>query len=477
MKYDYDLIVVGGGAGGFVSAKLANGLGAKTAIIEKNKIGGQCTWYGCIPSKALIKAGQMAHCFRQLDSFGLKPANPLSIDSSGVMAHVRSVVNRVYNSHLPESFGQIGINIFFGTPEFADHHHIKLDGKIFSSKNFIISTGSRAFIPPIEGINEIPYLINDTLFDLEVLPGSMIILGGGPIGIELAQALNRLGVKVTIVEMMDRILFREDKELGGRLSEILKKEGLNLLTGTKAIKFSMKDGKIILTVQNKGKQNTDISADAALIAVGRSPNIEGLSLEKAGIQYTRNGITTDNNLRTTPSNIYACGDVVGPYQFSHIAEYQAVTAVTNMLLPIKKSIDYKNIIWCTYTDPEFAHAGLTEEEARVLYGDKIKIFSVEYNKIDRGKVDLAGEGIAKFICDDKSKLIGAHILGERAGEIIHEAQLAKSLEIPFYKIQSIVHAYPSYSDVLKQSAKLCYIDKLRNNKILKIINSFLGEKK
>lgn len=472
MKYDYDLIVIGGGAGGFVSAKLANGLGKKTAIIEKSKLGGQCTWHGCIPSKALIKAGKVINDLKKMGDFGLRLKTPLSIETNNVMPYVRSIVNKVYNSHLPESFEETGINIISGEPSFADNHHIKINEKILSAENFMISTGSRAFIPPIDGINEVPYLINDTFFGLKVLPGSMIILGGGPIGIELAQALSRLGVNVTVVEMMDRILFREDKELGERLSEKLKNEGLNLLTGTKALKISM-DRKIKLKVENKEKQNYDISADSVLIAAGRVPNIEDLELEKAGVQYTKNGISTDNRLKTTASNIFACGDVVGPYQFSHIAEYQAVAAVTNMFLPVRKSIDYRNIIWCTFTDPELAHAGLTEEEARSEYGDKIKIYRMGYDKIDRGKVDLTGEGIAKFICDGKYNLIGAHILGERAGEIIHEAQLAKTLGIPFNKIQSVIHAYPSYSDVLKQSAKLCYIDNLRNNFFIKTLKSIL----
>ncbi|MEW6086889.1 MAG: FAD-dependent oxidoreductase [bacterium] len=472
-KFDYDLIVIGGGAGGFVSAKLANGLGVKTAIVEKNKIGGQCTLHGCIPSKAFIKASRVLNNLKRMGDFGLRLKSPLSIETNSVMSHVRSIVNKVYNSHLPESFEQIGINIFSGGPSFIDNHHIKVNEKILSAEHFMISTGSRAFIPQIDGINEIPYLINDTFFGLELLPSSIIILGGGPVGIELAQALKRFGTSVTVVEMAERILSREDRELAERLAGVLMKEGLSILTGTMAAKLSLKEGKISLTVRNKEKHSYDISADAFLIAAGRSPNVEGLDLEKAGVQYDKSGIKTDNRLRTSASNIYACGDVVGPYQFSHIAEYQAVIAVTNMLLPVKKSVNYKNVIWCTYTDPEFAHAGLTEEEARAEYGDKTKIYRVEYGKIDRGKTDLAGEGMAKFICDGRMNLVGAHILGERSGEIIHEAQAAKSMGIPFHKIQSVIHAYPSYSDVLKQSAKLCYIDRLRNNYFLKILNSIL----
>lgn len=476
-KYDYDLIVIGGGAGGFVASKLANGLGKKVTMIERRKLGGDCTNYGCIPSKALIHTSSIAYHSNNLRKYGLDTSSSLNINTDNVMAHVRSVVQKVYIGHQPEMFERLGIDVLFGKPQFIDNHSIELDGKTLSAKTFIVATGSSAFIPPIEGIHSIPYLTNETIFDLEKLPKSMAVLGGGPIGIELASALNRLGVEIAVIEMNDHILAREDKEMVQILTERLKEEGLHIMTKTRAIKFSRENEKIVLAVEDENDRRGEIKADSLLVAIGRKANVEGLNLEKAGVEYTLKSIKTDNKLRTTSKNIYACGDVVGPYQFSHMAEYQAVIATRNALLPIKMKANYDNVAWCTFTDPELAHAGLTEQEARAKYGESIKVYRHEYRNIDRGKTDVSETGISKFICNPKGRLIGAHILGNRAGDLIHEAQLAKFLGIPFYKLYSVIHIYPTFTDIIKQPSKLCYIDRLQSNIFLKVLRAFFGKKK
>ena len=258
-----------------------------------------------------------------------------------------------------------------------------------------------------------------------------------------------------------------------RLSQKLTEDGMSLLTGCQPQKISMKEGQITLVLQDNKNQTKEIQAEAVLVAIGRQANVEGLSLENAGIEYTLKGIRTDPTLRTTAPNIYACGDVVGPYRFSHMAEYQALIAAQNALFPFKKRVDYRDVAWSVFTDPEIAHAGLTEEEARAAYGDKIKIYRYEYSNIDRGRTDAAGFGMSKFICDPKGRLLGAHILGARAGEIIHEAQVAKSLGLPFYKLYSVIHIYPTFTDMVKHPAKLCYIDRLRNNPFLRLLRKFL----
>ena len=472
-KFDYDLIVIGGGAGGFVSSKLASGLGKRVAMIEKDKLGGECTLYGCIPSKTLIRASQLAREIRNSKRYGLAIEPPPHINTDGVMPHVRSVVQSVYDSHLPAVFQKLGIDVLFGPPRFVDNHQIELDGKRLSARRFIITTGSSPLIPPIEGIETIPYLTNETIFSLEKLPPSLIVLGGGPIGAELASAFNLLGVDVSLVHKYDRILNREDRELVERLSQKLTEDGMNLLTGCQPQKFSIRDGQITLTLLDAKNQAKEVQAGALLMAIGRKANVEGLSLENAGIEYTLKGIRTDPTLRTTAPNIYACGDVVGPYRFSHMAEYQALIAAQNALFPFKKRVDYRDVAWSVFTDPEIAHAGLTEEEARAAYGDKIKIYRYEYSNIDRGRTDAAGFGMSKFICDPKGRLLGAHILGARAGEIIHEAQVAKSLGLPFYKLYSVIHIYPTFTDMVKHPAKLCYIDRLRNNPFLRLLRKFL----
>jgi pyruvate/2-oxoglutarate dehydrogenase complex dihydrolipoamide dehydrogenase (E3) component len=393
------------------------------------------------------------------------------------MHYVRGAVKKVYDSHPASAFEKLGIDVLFGEPKFLDSHHISMGDKVLSAKKFMIATGSSAFIPPIEGLASVPYLSNENLFDLETLPPSMIILGAGPIGMEMASALNHLGVAVTVVEMAERIMIREDEELTRLLADHLVAEGISILTGTKAVRAAQKDGGITLTVEDAQKQRRELRAASVLVAVGRKPNVEGMDLEKAGIQYSPKGITTDEFLRTTAPNILACGDVVGPYQFSHMTEYQAVTAVRNAFLPFRKKVNYDTVAWCTFTDPEFAHAGLTESEARERHGDAISVYRYEYKNTDRGRTDLADFGRAKFICDKRGRLVGAHILGERAGELIHEAQLLRHLDLSFTKIAPMIHIYPTFTDVVRQPAKLLYVDRLRNNPVLKLLAMVLGKKK
>ncbi|MBI3815164.1 MAG: FAD-dependent oxidoreductase [Nitrospinae bacterium] len=473
-KYDYDLIIIGGGAAGFVSAKVARGFGKTVAMIEKGKLGGECTNYGCIPSKSLIRAARAAHEMKNLDKLGLKLDAPLSFNTDNVMSHVRSIVQKVYNTHLPESFKSLGIDVIFGSPQFLDNHRIKIGEKILSADKFIVSTGSSPSIPPVDGINEAPYLTNNTIFSLDKLPASLIVMGGGPIGIELSSAFNRLNVEVTVVEMLDRILIKEDKELSDKLAERLKSEGLKIMTSAKAVRVSKSNGKIRLSVEEKEGAIKEIDAEGILVATGRKPNTEGLALEKAEVKYNNKGIEVNDRLQTSANNIYACGDVVGHYQFSHIAEYHGVIACSNAFLPIKKRVDYRNVIWCTFTDPELAHAGLTEDEAREAYGNNIKILHYDYSKFDRARTDMEEFGMSKIILDNSGKVLGVHILGTHASEIIHEVQLAKHFNIPFGKIWEAIHIYPSYSDVIRQPSKYYYAERLRNNPFIKLINIFLS---
>jgi pyruvate/2-oxoglutarate dehydrogenase complex dihydrolipoamide dehydrogenase (E3) component len=472
--FDYDVVVIGAGSAGLVACKLANGLGKRVALIEKRKIGGDCTWTGCIPSKTLIKSAYMAHQMRRLEQFGLQPKKPIELNADKVMAHVREVVEADAAGHPPESYQAEGIDVLFGGPKFLDNRRIKLNDKVISSNKFVVCTGSQPLIPPIEGLDKVTYLTNETIFDLKTLPKSMIVLGAGPIGIELSAALNRLCVKVSVILRSSQILKKEDKELADRLMEILQEEGVRILTKTKTAGFAHGNGKIVADVEDQ-QGRRQIEAESVLVAVGRRPNTSELALEKAGVEFNEQGIVVDKHLRTTAKNIYACGDVVPPYLFTHMAEYEAIVATTNACfgLPIKKT-NYENVLWCTYTDPELAHAGLTEQQAREQYGDKIRVYRWEHKDVDRAKTDLAQNGLSKFVCDKKGKLLGIHILGHGAAELMHEAQLAKSIGLPFNKIASVIHAYPSYSDAVRQPAKRCYIDSLQNNFLLKLIKKIKG---
>ncbi|MBL7184926.1 MAG: FAD-dependent oxidoreductase [Phycisphaerae bacterium] len=474
--FDYDVVVIGAGSGGLVACKVANGLGKKTALIEKRKLGGDCTWFGCIPSKTLIKSANIAHQTTRLREFGLEPSVPVELNASNVMAHVRAVVQADADGHPPQTLEAEGINVLFGAGRFLDSHNLMAGEKKISSRRFVICTGSHPFIPPIQGLGEIPYLTNETIFDLEALPRSMIVLGAGPIGIELSAALNRLGVKVTIIQRSANVLQRDDAELVDRLIQILRHEGVEILTETKTKEFTRRGSKIIAEIEDE-KGQRQIKAESVLVSVGRRPNLDGLDLEKAGVEFDSAGVKVDRHLKTSANNIYACGDVVPPYLFTHIAEYEAIIATTNACfgLPLKKT-NYDNVLWATYTDPELAHAGLTEEQARRRYGDKIRIYRWEHKDVDRAKTDLAQNGLSKFICDNKGRLWGIHILGHGATELMHEAQLVKSLGLPFSKIASVIHAYPSYSDAVRQPAKRCYIDILQNNFFIKLLKKIVPGK-
>jgi pyruvate/2-oxoglutarate dehydrogenase complex dihydrolipoamide dehydrogenase (E3) component len=478
-KFDYDLVVLGAGSGGISATNIGVSLGKRVALVEKRKIGGDCTWFGCVPSKALIKSSQIAHQVEQLKKYGLQLTGTSTVNTDQVMAHVRSVRQKVYQEERPEVFEEKGVNVLIGEPKFLDNNRIKVGDKVISSKAFIISTGSSPFVPSIEGLGEIPYLTNETIFDLDILPKSVVILGGGPIGIEMASALNRLGVDITVLQRREHILPREDPELVEILTQRLEEEGIKILTKTNAVKFSQEGTKIAVTIQRTEKATDQIKSDSILVAVGRTPNVAGLDLEKAGVEYSPKGIVTNGKLQTTAKNIYAIGDVLGGYKFSHVAEYHASIAVPNAILPlpVKRKVNYTNVLWATFTDPEFARAGYTEAEAREKYGHGVLVYRYHYDQVDRAKTDLAQIGMSKFVCTKKGKLLGIHILGERAAELLHEAQLAKTLKVSFAKISTMIHVYPTYGDVVKRPAGHYYADRVQSNVFVRILGKILLKKK
>ncbi len=468
MNTNYDLIVIGGGAAGLVAAKLAHGLGKRVAIVEHAKLGGDCTWNGCVPSKTLINISHMIAATKKADNFLKQPITE-PIDSVKIMAYIRSKRNEIYQTHTPEMLKNAGIDTFFGDPQFVDQTTITMQNQTLHAKNFIIATGSRPFIPDIEGLSDVSYLTNETIFELPQLPKSMIILGGGPISIELACALNNLGVHVTIIEKAATILPKEDAELSSMLAEHMRANGIDIHTSVTATKVFNKNG---ITCVGTQPDNTtiELSVESLLVAVGRKPNIENLNLAAIGVNTTKHGITVNSTLQTSAKNIYACGDVVGPYQFSHMAEYQAAIAGQNACIPLfKKHVNYNHTIWVTFSDPEFAIAGLNEAQARTEYGDTIQIFRMPYSALDRAKIDDATFGLLKIICDKKGYILGAHILGARAGELIHEIQVGKYYNKRIWDFYGPIHAYPTYSELIKQIAKKAYIQKLQNNVILRWI--------
>jgi len=472
MKYDFDLTVIGAGAAGLVASTSGAFFGAKTALIEKSRLGGDCTWYGCIPSKALLKSAQAFSSAKKLDIFGLSATNCI-FDTSKVMAHVRSVIEEVSTHHPVEVFEKRGIKTFFGMPKFIDNKTIELNNQRISSRRFIIATGSRPLIPDIEGLSGIDYLTNENVFNLDVLPKSLVVLGAGAIGVELAQAFSMLGAHVSIVELFENILYREDTDVSRCLADIFISGGINVYTQTKVKRVCRDSNLTTLILKDKDEKEFSLSCEKLLVATGRVSNANDLNFEGIGLEYTSQNIKTDNTLRTNIPNIYAAGDCAGPYRFSHMAEYQAILAAINALFPFKVKTDYENVVWCTFTQPEVAHLGLTEEEARARHKN-IKIYKADYKDNDRAVTDLEKEGFSKVICDRKGRILGAHIIGVRAGELIHEYALLKKEKLKLRSLSSLTHAYPTFSQLVKKTADSFYLDKFSSKWFKAIFKMLAG---
>lgn len=475
-RFDYDLIVIGAGSGGISSAILSNNLGKTTALVEKQKIGGECTWTGCVPSKALIRAAETAHKVQQMQRLGLRSEATASLNTDGVMDHVRSVIQQVYEEETPQVFEDKGIDVYIGGAEFVDPHTIKTGDAAISGKSFIISTGSSPRIPEIPGVEDIDYLTNETLFDLPKLPQSLLVIGGGPIGVEMAQAMNRLGVEVTLVQR-STLLKKDDRELVDLLTKHLRSEGVTVHLNTRPQRVSQTSNGVILHAKHAERGEFELQAEQVLMATGRIPNVETLQLQNAGVRYSNRGIHVNPKLQTSASHIYAIGDVINGPLFSHAAEYQATLAVQNAVLPlpIKKKAEYDWIPWVTFSAPELAHVGLTEKEARTRWGDSIRVYDYDYKNVDRAKTDLHTLGKSKFVFDPKGKLVGAHILGYHAAELLHEAMLTRFVDASFDKLGQMVHAYPTYGDVIKRPSTAFYVDRLQNKFIIKVIKKLVSK--
>jgi pyruvate/2-oxoglutarate dehydrogenase complex dihydrolipoamide dehydrogenase (E3) component len=470
-RYKFDLIVIGGGGAGITSALLASGLGKRVALVDKKKFGGECTWTGCVPSKAIIQSARISHYIATAARYGLDVKGKFSIGHDRVMENVRKIVNRVYKGESGKHFAKLGIDAVENADiSFTDPHTLSVNGTMMTSDKFMIATGSSPLVPGITGMDRAQILTNEKIFSLKKLPASMAILGGGPVGAEMAMALNRLGVRVTLVEQAPVILPREDREISEMLEQCMKREGIEVLTGSTAARVSGTK-KITLFYEIKGYERS-IAAESVLVAVGRRPNTDGLNLDAAGVSHDPSGIKVDKYLRTSAKNIYAAGDVTGAYQFSHVANYQAIIATSNALLPVKRKVSYENVPWCIFTDPELARSGLTESEALERYGSRIRVYRVPYDGIDRAVTDRAEAGLAKFICDRRGMILGIHILGERAGELLHEVHSAKTLGLPLYRLNSVIHAYPTYNDIVRKAGREAYVDKLQRNVIVKLVKLF-----
>ncbi len=461
MKYDYDAIVIGGGAAGITASGIAANFGAKTMMIEKDKLGGDCTWHGCIPSKTLIKAASVVHKARESKKYGVD-ISIADFDLTKLMKHIDGVRNEIYeDADRPEIFEEMGIEVVKGMAFFSNEHSIKIelaDGSIrnVTSKYFFICSGSSPFVPPIPGLDSVNYLTNESLFDIENIPKTISIIGAGPIGCEMAQSFARLGLDVTVLDMADRILVNDDPELTAILKESMEKEGVKFELNAGIEKVEAVGDKIRISYQKNGESHI-VTNESILVATGRRPNVGGLNLEAAGIQYSKKGIDVNKSGRTSKRHIYAAGDVTGQYQFSHMSEHTAKTAVTRALLKVPMSIDKKHLPWVTFTDPELGHVGATESDLN-KEGVTFETYRFPFSKIDRAITDGNTTGLIKIYAKKWSgKILGASVVGAHAGEMISEYALAMKNGVSLRDFADTIHPYPSYGLGARRAADQWYI--------------------
>ncbi len=414
-RTQYDLTIIGGGSGGLTAARVAAALGANVLLIDKERLGGDCLNYGCVPSKSLIHVARIVQQARDAAALGLVPAN-LGVDMAKISQYIQG------------------------------------------GRNTLIATGSRPATPDVEGLEEVGYLTNEHTFSLLHLPASIVIIGGGPMGMELGQSFRRLGATVTIIQGPDRVLPKEDPEVSSTIASVLRTEGINIYTGARFVKAG-RNGHIKVVVARQGDNLLNIEADEILLALGRQPNVEGLNLEAAGVKYDNRGIQVDEHLQTSSSNILAIGDVTGGYLFTHVAAYQASVAVRNALVPVgKKKVDYRVVPWCTFTDPEAARIGLTPDEAGKQHS-QVRIVKFPWSEIDRAQAENETVGFIKLVlAGKKDEIVGAHMVGARAGEMLGELSLAMQHNLALKDIRDTIHVYPTMSTGIQQTAFEAYLE-------------------
>lgn len=444
--FEYNMVVIGAGAAGLVTSYISAAVKAKVALIEKEKMGGDCLNTGCVPSKALIKSAKVAHTISKASKFGIN-AQVGSIDFQKTMDRVHDVIAKIEPHDSIERYTQLGVDCLTGEAKIISPWEVEVNGKILTTKNITIATGASPFIPPIKGLEEIDYLTSNNLWQLKERPTNFVVLGGGPIGLEMAQSFNRLGSNVTVIEMGPRIMPREDHDVSLAVTKKLEDEGVKILTNHKAIEFS----KGILKCSAE-ESTVEIPFDKVLVAVGRKPNLNGFGLETLDISLRKNGtIEANEYLQTNYPNIYVCGDVTGPYQLTHTAAHQAWYCAVNALFsPFKKfKVDYSVIPWCTYTDPEVATVGHTELSAKE---NEIEFDVTKYgiDDLDRAIADSNDYGFVKVLTKkDSDKIIGATIVGVNAGELLTEFVTAMKSNKGLNSILGTIHSYPTMSEANK----------------------------
>lgn len=448
---DFDLVVIGGGAGGLVAAAGGAKLGARVALVERDRLGGDCLWHGCVPSKALVRAARVAHEMRAAGRYGLTAADPRP-DLAQVMAHVRDVVAGIAPHDSPERFRGLGVDVIFGNGRFVSPHAFEVDGRTLTARAFVIATGSRPAIPSLPGLDTVPYLTNETLFDVRGPIASLAVVGAGPVGCELAQALARLGTRVTLVDTAPRVLPHEDADLAAVVQEALASDGIDLRLGHAVDSVGARDGAIETVLHESGARATSaVRVTHLLLAAGRVPNVEDLGLDAAGVTLRNGHLAVDAHLRTSAKHIYAIGDVTGGAQFTHVAEHQAGVVLRQALFRFFWTRPSAVVPWCTFTDPELAQVGTSEAQAQAQQLAH-QVWRFPFAELDRARTDGDLRGFAKLVTARDGTLLGAGIVGAHAGELVAELTLAIARGLRAKDLADVIHAYPTLASIARRVA-------------------------
>ncbi|MCB1419005.1 MAG: FAD-dependent oxidoreductase [Notoacmeibacter sp.] len=461
-----DICVIGGGSGGLTVAAAAAAFGVEVVLVEKGKMGGDCLNYGCVPSKALIAAAKQADTLRHGAAFGIEDVEP-KVNFGAVNRHVHDVIAAIAPNDSVERFTALGVRVIQSAARFVDKRTVEAGGQTIRARRFVIATGSSPLVPPIPGLDTVDYLTNETLFEQTRKPGHLIIIGGGPIGMEMAQAHRRLGSEVTVVEAF-KALGKDDPELAAVVLKRMRAEGVTIREGAKVTAVEPR-GKTGVRVHVETEAGVDaIDGTHLLVAVGRQVNVAGLDLENAGITYDRRGIKVGADLRTTNRRAYAIGDVAGGLQFTHVAGYHASTILRPLLFRLPAKVNEAIIPWATYTDPELAHVGLGEEAARKAHG-AIRVLRWPYAENDRAVAGRKTEGLIKMVTDAKGRILGVSIAGANAGEMINIWALALSKKMTVRDAAGFIPPYPTMSEIGKRAAVSYYGDTTRNPWVRRLI--------
>ncbi len=447
----YNLVVIGAGTAGLVTAAGAAGLGAKVALIEKHLLGGDCLNVGCIPSKCLIRASRAYADVRDAHEFGVRVPEGVEVDFPAVMERMRRLRSRISHHDSAQRFQQLGVDVFLGEGRFNGRDTVGVGGKTLRFKKAVLATGARAAAPPIPGLAQAGYLTNETVFSLTGLPKRLAVIGAGPIGCELSQAFRRLGSEVSLLEMQSRILTREDQDAAQIVQRSFLHDGVNLVLGCKILGVEKRNGDKRVQLECDGERK-DLPVDEILVGVGRAPNVGGLSLEAAGVKYDeRKGVQVNDYLQTSNPHIYAAGDICFPYKFTHTADALARIVIQNALFLGRKKTKALKIPWCTYTDPEIAHVGMYEKEA-LAKGIPVDTFVRPLNEMDRAITDGEEAGFVKIhVKKGTDTVLGATIVARHAGEMINEVTLAMLVNTGLGTLASVIHPYPTQAEAIKQA--------------------------